>query len=372
MNTINQQLRLENELMLFKKQDLLFLSIAILLAGTIVKLPVIFHWDEEFFYPRNIGFFVFPFIMGFFLWKRNLSLNSLVIPSTILFGTGLFINLLPNDNNSDTLTLSCIHLPILIWSLVGYAYTGNSLKKFEQRLAFLRFSGDLAVMSAILALAGGLFSIMTIGLYDMIGMDIKDFYVNYVVAWGAPAIPIVATVLVFNHPLLIGRVSPIIAKIFTPFVCLTLAIFLGIVIANGKDPFNDREFLIVFNVLLIIVMAIILFSLSDFSKGKSSSRIQLFVLILLSILTVLNNGIALSAIIFRIGTLGFTPNRLAVMGSNMIMLVNLIVISYQLIRMAKGISSVNRTEHAIAKFLPIYTLWCALVVIVLPIIFGFK
>lgn len=371
MNTLDQQMRLENELMLFKKQDLIFLTIVILLAGSIVKLPIIFNWDEEFFYPRNIGFIVFPFIMGFFSWKHNVSLTSRVIPLIILIGTAVYINLLPNNNKSDTLTLSCMHLPILVWSMVGYAYTGNKLKNLEKRLAFLRFSGDLTVMSAILALAGGLFTIITIGLYEMIGMDIKDFYVSYVVAWGVPAIPIVATLLVFNYPMLIGRVSPIIAKIFTPFVCLTLLIFLGVVIANGKDPFNDREFLVVFNLLLIAVMSIILFSISDISK-EGKSRSQIFILIILSLLTLITNGIAFSAIVYRIVTYGFTPNRLAVMGSNLIMLFNLMGITYQLIRTMKGISTVNKAENVLAKFLPIYTLWCGFVIIFFPIIFAFK
>lgn len=347
------------------------MTLVILLAGSIVKLPAVFHWDEEFFFPRNIGFIVFPFIMGYFSWKRHVSLNSLIIPVILLIGTGIYINLLPNNNNSDTLTLSCIHLPILVWSLVGYAYSGNQLNNLGDRVAFLRFNGDLIVMSAILALAGGLFTMITIGLYDLIGMDIKDFYVNYVVAWGVPAIPIVATVLVFNYPMLIGKVSPIVARIFTPFVSLTLAIFFGTVIAQGKDPYNDREFLVIFNVLLIAVMAIILFSLTGIRKdGKN--RIQLWILIKLSVLTVINNGIAFSAILFRIGTYGISPNRLAVMGSNLIMLINLIMISYQLVRVISRNTTVDTVETTMVKFLPLYSLWCAIVVILFPILFGYK
>jgi hypothetical protein len=59
-------------------------------------------------------------------------------------------------------------------------------------------------------------------------------------------------------------------KIFTPFVFISLAIFLGAIFATKKDPFTDREFLVVFNALLIGVMAIILFSISEASKGRNN------------------------------------------------------------------------------------------------------
>ncbi len=54
-----------------------------------------------------------------------------------------------------------------------------------------------------------------------------------------------------------------------------------------------------FNALLIGVMAIIFFSAAETSK-TTKSQTEIWVLILLSVLTVIVNGIALSAILFRI------------------------------------------------------------------------
>lgn len=371
IHTTQREIPVQNESSLFSKADLLFLAVSVFLAGCLVKLPAVFNWNEEYFYPRNIGFIVFPFIMAFFSRKQNVIVKSLVIPFAVLGIAALYINMLPDNEKSDTLVLSCIHLPILIWSFVGYAFTGNDLSKLSDRVAFLRFNGDLVVMSSVLALAGALFTVITMGLYELIGIDIREFYVNYVVAWGVPAIPLLATVLVTNQTGLVGRVSPIIAKIFTPVVGLSLAIFLGAVISTGKDPYNDREFLMVFNALLIGVMAIILFSLSEMSKGRMNS-IQIFFLVVLAILTVIDNGMALSAILYRVGKYGMTANRLAVLGSNLIMLANLILISYQLIRVIQNKSTVEKVETVMAQFLPLYTIWCGVVVFVFPLAFGFK
>jgi hypothetical protein len=174
-----------------------------------------------------------------------------------------------------------------------------------------------------------------------------------------------------NNPNLVGKVSPIIAKIFTPFVFVSLAIFLGAIFATKKDPFNDREFLVVFNALLIGVMAIILFSISEASKGRNN-KIQLLFLAGLSILTIIVNGIALSAIAFRIFEFGITPNRMAVLGSNMLMFIHLITIAYQLLNLLNKKSDIIAVEKTIAKYLPVYTTWTAVVVFAFPILFGNK
>jgi hypothetical protein len=42
------------------KGDWQFIVIAALLAGTLAKFPTLFDIKDEFFYPRNLGFVVFP------------------------------------------------------------------------------------------------------------------------------------------------------------------------------------------------------------------------------------------------------------------------------------------------------------------------
>ncbi|KAM3104845.1 hypothetical protein, partial [Phormidesmis sp. 146-33] len=82
-----------------------------LLAGTIAKLPIYFpQITENWFYPRNIAFIIFPALAGYFL-TQNKSGKSLVGASLALFVLPLvFINTLPNSDTSHTLVLSCLHL----------------------------------------------------------------------------------------------------------------------------------------------------------------------------------------------------------------------------------------------------------------------
>jgi hypothetical protein len=138
-----------------------------------------------------------------------------------------------------------------------------------------------------------------------------------------------------------------------------------------KSIYHDRDFLMIFNALLIVVMAIILFSITEATK-KENNSISLLFLFALSILTIITNGIALSAIGFRIFEYGITPNRLAVLGSNLLIFINLIWITHQLLQNIKKKKDAENIEQAIAFFLPIYGLWTAIVVFIIPLLFGFK
>jgi hypothetical protein len=226
-------------------------------------------------------------------------------------------------------------------------------------------------MSAIILLAGGLFTALTINLFGLIGIKIEDFYFRYLIVSALPTVPLLATVFVQQNPTLVNKISPVIARIFTPLVTVMLVIFLGAFSYSGKDPYNDREFLLIFNAILIGVMALLLFSVSEATKD-TGSRFNRVILVVLAFLAIINNGIALSAIAFRLIELGLTPNRIAVLGSNVLVLLNLIFVTRQLLGLLKGQKNLADVEASMTRFLPYYALWAAIVSFVFPIVFSFQ
>lgn len=351
-------------------KELVFVLLASLLAGFVAQIPNIFTIDEEFFYTRNIGFIVLPFLTAYFAWKNHLELKKIAVIFLIMIVSLIYINALPGSEN-DSLILACIHLPLMLWILLGASFVGNNLADHVRRLDFLKYNGDLVVMSAVLLLAGGLMTGITIGLFSLIGLEIEEFYFRYVVVFGLPAVPIVATYLTQTNPQLVGRVSPVIARIFSPLVLVMLVIYLGAIVFSGKDPYTDREFLLLFNLLLVGVMALIFFSVAEGSvRAKSASGVWL--LLLLSLVTIVVNGIALSAILFRISEWGITPNRVAVMGANVLMLLHLLSITFSLFKTLTTKGGISGVGASIVQFLPVYFIWTALVVFGFPFFFGFE
>jgi hypothetical protein len=352
-------------------KDFVFVIIASLVAGLIAKLPTIFNIDEELFYSRNVGFIVFPALTAFFAWKNKLSFGKIAfIAGTTLAGLA-FINFLPDDKKSDTLILSCIHLLLFLWSILGFAFVNKAKNNVEKRLGFLSYNGDLIVMTTLIVIAGGILSAVTVGLFSLIGLNIEQFYFQNVVIAGLPAAPILGTYLTRTNPQLVGKVSPVIARIFSPIVLVMLVIYLVAIVYSGKDPYNDREFLLLFNGLLIGVMAIIFFSIAETSK-TAKNLWEVRVLFLLSVVTIIVNGIALSAILFRISEWGLTPNRAAVLGGNVLILANLLLVTTQLFRVLFKKTNISIVGKSISYYLPIYIVWTIIVTFLFPLIFGFK
>jgi hypothetical protein len=193
---------------------------------------------------------------------------------------------------------------------------------------------------------------------------------NYIAVFGLASAPLIATQLTQSNPQLINKVSPVIARIFSPLVLVMLVIYLGAIVFSGKDPYNDREFLLLFNVLLIGVMGLIFFSVAETSE-EEKSRSAIWILSLLSWVTIVVNAVALSAIAFRISIWGFTPNRTAVLGINVLMLIHLLRVSKTLIQVIRGKEPIAKIGKSIVEYLPIYVIWVILVVFIFPLIFGF-
>ena len=368
----NERLNYESEEVYWgTTKEITFVFIACILAGIIAKIPAFFNLNEEFFYQRNIGFIVFPILSLYFAWKNKLKTKTIVFISVAILVSLFFINLLPHQKTSDSLLLSCIHLPLLLWCVLGYVFAGGSLRNYEKRLGFLRYNGDLIVMTTVIVIAGGILTGATIGLFGLIGLNIEKFYFQNVVIFATAATPIVGTYLTETNPQLVNKVSPIIAKIFSPLVLITLIVYLVAIIISGKDLYTDREFLLTFNALLIGVMAIILFSVAGTSR-PTKNYAETFILFMLSILTVIVNGIALSAILFRISEWGITPNRIAVLGGNILMLTNLILVTIRLFKALRKKNDKTEVGAAIALFLPVYAIWAFFVTFFFPLIFNFK
>ena len=73
----------------------------------------------------------------------------------------------------------------------------------------------------------------------------------------------------------------------------------------------------------------------------------------------------------RITEFGFTPNRVAALGENLILLINLAGTAWcygQFLRRRGSFAALERWQIA---FLPIYSLWAALVVALFPPLFDF-
>ncbi len=351
---------------LFQK-GFLFMGILAILAG--ISTRIIFHFvEQEAIAPINLAFGILPFIAAYFVYKNPPQKNVLYILALVFLISGFYLNMLPL-NDKDSMILAYLHLPIFLWGLVGLAFTGNEYSKGSTRLAYLKFNMEFFILYASMAISGMLLALLTLQLFSFVDLDIEDFYFRNIVLFGAAALAIVATYLVSMNLKLAKNITPYIAKIFSPLVLATLLVYLITVIWVGKNPFLDRNFLIAFNGILLGVLAVTIFSITE-SGTDEKKNISDYINFALIVLALIIDSVALSAIVFRLSSYGITPNRLAVLGVNILIWGNLIWIMISYMRFLQNKTGPSTIQDAVTKYLPVYGLWAAFVTFTFPLIFN--
>jgi hypothetical protein len=352
----------------------LILAIA---AGVAIKVPALFghainpHDELPLFYARNASLFAFPLLAIYFAWKRQSNLASglwLALP----FAAGaVFANIFPFATRSDTQLLTVLHLPIALWLAVGFAYVRSRWFADDGRMNFVRFSGELAIYYVLIALGGFVVTLFTFMMFRAIDMNPDWFVAGWLIPCGAAGAVIVGSWLVEAKQSVIENMAPVLTRLFTPLFTMLLLAFLVTMAWTGSPINVKREVLIGFDLLLAAVVGLVLYAASardpqappDFFDG-------LQLLLVVSALVV--DGVALWAIAARVSEFGFTPNRVAALGENLILLVNLTWSAWLYARFLRQRDSFAGLERWQITYLPVYSIWAALVVVVFPPVFGYR
>lgn len=350
-----------------------FVILASAFAYFFVRIGDLFNLERpDEFYGRNFAYIFLPSLVIYYSIKNQISKKTIIILAATVLACVLYTNLIPIDfiEDSQSGILSAMHTPLLIWIALGIAFTGKNIKSAKNRMDYLRYNGHIFLIYGLIAIAGMILTGMTIMLFQFIGLNIEEAYLQWVIIPGMVATPIIANYLIEEQPQIVSKVMSIIAKIFAPLTLLTLVIFSVGLIISKQNPLYNRDLLFVLTGIQVTVFALITFAISR--KEETQNKFNNIVLFSLSTLTSILNIVALTALIFRLTKYGFTPNRIVVLGANLLLFINLILISISLFKLIQNKKEITGTEQAITKMLPIYAGWTLFVVFILPVIFKFQ
>ncbi|MDD4823151.1 MAG: hypothetical protein PHI48_11420 [Bacteroidales bacterium] len=350
----------------------LYIVIALaLLTGLLIKLPdFIDSIKSDIFFFRNMTAIVFNGMILYMLYVHKIrNLRVWISYSLIIAALVVYANLLPPPGYNDSIAMIHIHNGLLLWVLFGLSFMALDYKNLERRMEYIRFNGEFIIMGGLLLLAGGILVGLSLGLFQAIGINLSQFYVHYVIVFGLAAIPVGTLYLIRIHPDLTNKIAPVIAKVFMPFVLVSLMMYLGSLLFSTSSLTKDRDALIMFNGMLLGVMAIIIFSISELDKEKSRDW-NVLALFALAVLAIIADGIALYAMGTRI-LQGITPNRVVVILSNALIFIHLIFIAKSLLECYLQKKSPEIIDHAVARFMPVYLIYALFVIFLLPAFFGY-
>jgi hypothetical protein len=355
-------------------EPLIVLGLAVA-AGLAIKVPVLFGvqlgGSDESFYARNASLFVLPLLTVYFVWKRGVEKASGLWVALSFAVGAVFANVFPFRAGGDTEVLTVLHLPIALWLPVGVAYVGGRWFADGGRMNFVRFSGELAIYYVLIALGGGVLTGFTIMMFHALEVDAEWLAQGWLIPCGAMGAVIVGSWLVEAKQSVVENMAPVLTWLFTPMFTALLLVFLGTMAWTGSPINVEREVLIGFDLLLVLVVGLVLYAVSARDPHAPPGLFDGLQL-LLAISALVADAVALAAIAARISEFGFTPNRVAALGENLILLVSLTGSAWLYARFILHCGPFSVLERWQVAYLPVYFVWAALVVAVLPPVFGYR
>ncbi|MCG8572255.1 MAG: hypothetical protein MJB14_19150 [Spirochaetes bacterium] len=330
---------------------------------------------QSYFYQKTLSFYVFPLITLFFWYKKRdvVSIKyHLIILITTLF-SALTIFLMPMYKPYHTPVLTAIHLPIFLWIISGLGYAGDQWKNKETRMNFIRFSGEVFIYGTLLLCGVFVLTGLTILLFKQIKWDIENFYLDNIWLLIFFSVPLFSVYLVEAKKSIVENIAPILARFFSPLFSLTMLFFLIIMVFQKIDPAasENRNFLISFNFLLIMVAGLVTYIIS---ARRSKGQIIVFDYINLSLILLAGiiDSIVLIALLRRISQFGFTANRLAALGENILLFIDLGGLFFYYCRFIYSKKGFTRLESWQTNFINVIVIWCGIVAFLFPLFFQFK
>jgi hypothetical protein len=178
-----------------RRRDALVALASAVAAAALIKVPELFGYrldSNEDFYARNASLAVFPLVAAYFAWKRRLTRRAIAALTAAFALSAIVINAYPFVAGSDTMVLAALHLPIVLWLVVGVAYAGGRWSDGRRRMDFVRFSGELFIYFVLMALGGGVLTLFTMAIFASIGADAEWFVERWLLPCGAAGAVLVA------------------------------------------------------------------------------------------------------------------------------------------------------------------------------------
>ena len=350
----------------------LALAFAVLAAAS-VKVPNLFGVGFQTggdVVLRNVGLLVLPFLAVYFLVRRRATVGTVIAVVVPILVAAVVVNVFPFASNGATELLAALHLPVVLWLVVGIAYSGGRWRDHAARMDFLRFTGEWFVYFVLIALGGGLLAGITTGAFAAIGLSVQGFVAEWLIPCGAAGAVVIAAWLVEVKQSVIENIAPVLTRVFTPmFTALLLALIAAAAI-HGSFLDSGRDLLIIFDIVLLVVAALLLYSISARDPQQPVTwfdRLQVLMIAAALVVDVL----VLIAILGRIGEYGASANKLATLALNLVLAVGLAGTGWYQLRFVVRRRPFGPVERWQTAYVPVYLAWAAVVVIVLPPVFGF-
>jgi hypothetical protein len=358
------------------RRELILVAGLALAAALLAQVPRLFGADlylngMSVPWMKNLGLFFMPLVAVYYAVRSRPKPLQLVVVAALFAAAGLVINLYPwTAPDRQTLVLASLHLPVLLWLVVGLACTAGRWRDDGARMDFLRATGEAFIYGTLILCGGAVLSGFTILIFSAVGLNIERPWFETVGIGGLVAAPVVAVFLVNAKKSIVENIAPVLSRIFTPLFLASMTAFLAVLLVQRRSPVDDRDTLFAINAMLILVLALVIYNLTArraADRREWTDWLNLALIVCSSAV----DAVALASIISRTLSFGWSPNRAALLGLNVVLLADLAGLAVGTVRFLAGRGTFAGIERWQTRYLPVLFGWCAVVVAVFPPLFSF-
>ncbi len=276
------------------------------------------------------------------------------------------------------IVLAAIHIPLLCWTALGITVLGFK-SSTEDRFAFLIKSIEVMITAGLYLIAGMAFGGITMGMFAALSIDLPEIWLRLIAAGGFGLLPVLAVASVYDPSTPPSKqdfeqgLSQFIAtmmRLLLPLTLGVLVIYIGIIPFNFVEPFENRDVLIVYNLMLFAILGLLL-GATPIRGHVLSLNLQKWLrigIITVAILAELVSAYALSATVFRTVGGGLTLNRVTIIGWNSI---NIAILFWLIYKQFKGGREkwIMSLQSVFSLATNAYLAWGLFLLVALPLLF---
>lgn len=347
----------------------------------------IFFIDSFYFYIFYFFCFSLIFNINSKFNLRNIAIIflSFLFVSIINLSTTFFavINTIENmELYSQFYYIKYIFSVIIFFIIIALSYNGFQVLNSKTISEFFTFSADISIFAALItgvvSTVFGIFIAIVLYLIQDIIQSLDEKVIIKLIVLSISFLSSIFPFLVYIvYKKMKTNISIYLSRILMPFSLLFIFILLILLLMPDIRPYDNRVTFVLYNIMLAVIVLNMFFVRADYKSSIFTKALY----IVLPIVAILFDILVLTSSLYRLAEYGITPNKITLVGTNLVMLGNLVFITFFNIKSIlnifknnediKDIKNITIGDTKNVLYIYVYAAWAFIVCFIMPLFYIF-
>ncbi|MEI0611258.1 hypothetical protein [Brachyspira pilosicoli] len=271
---------------------------------------------------------------------------------------------------------------IIFFIIIGLSYNGFQVLNSKTISEFFTFSADISIFACLIAgvvsTVFGIFATIVIFLIKDIFNILDEEIIIKLILLSISFLSSIFPFLVYIvYRKMKTNISIYLSRILMPFSLLFIFILLLLLLMPDIRPYDNRVTFVLYNIMLAVIVLNMFFVRVDYKSSIFTKALY----IVLPIVAILFDILVLTSSLYRLAEYGITPNKITLVGTNLVMLGNLVFITFFNIKSIlnifknnediKDIKNITIGDTKNVLYIYVYAAWAFIVCFILPLFYIF-